>query len=334
MRAATTPPPPSFAHLHVNHTHMPQPTAPKKNNIPPPPQQRPLHILQFPSHTPYTHTRTHTHTYPSSSQPPPFILPPFHSPLRPSTPPFSQCCDPNLSRLFSSERAGKSSTTTSSSSAPYYPCLQPPTNPPYPSVSSHHSVGKTSLMERYVERRFSHQYKATIGADFFTHEAYIDDQYVHLQIWDTAGQERYQSLGTAFYRGADACILVYDMTDARSFDALNSWRDEFLISAAPRDPDSFPFVVVGNKVDVIDRARAVRFFFLIYICLYMSTLSSHSHSNHMPYDYIGFHKQSTRVVCLKGNSTTSPLRNKRHGRHQCRSCLRCRCTFRFAKSRP
>lgn len=120
------------------------------------------------------------------------------------------------------------------------------------------SVGKTSLMERYIEHRFSHQYKATIGADFLTKDVVIDDTAVNLQIWDTAGQERYQSLGSAFYRGADACVLVYDMTDMRSFDALDSWRDEFLISAAPRDPDSFPFVVMGNKVDVIDRARAVR----------------------------------------------------------------------------
>lgn len=112
-------------------------------------------------------------------------------------------------------------------------------------------------MERYVNSRFSQQYKATIGADFLTKDVTIGTRPVNLQIWDTAGQERYQSLGSAFYRGADACILVYDMTDSRSFDALDSWRDEFLISAAPRDPDSFPFVVLGNKVDVVDRARAV-----------------------------------------------------------------------------
>jgi Ras-related protein Rab-7A len=73
----------------------------------------------------------------------------------------------------------------------------------------------------------------------------------------SAGQERYQSLGSAFYRGADACVLVYDITDARSLDTLGSWRDEFLIAAAPRDPDSFPFIVLGNKVDVTDKAREV-----------------------------------------------------------------------------
>jgi Ras-related protein Rab-7A len=52
-------------------------------------------------------------------------------------------------------------------------------------------------------------------------------------------------------------VLVYDITDSRSLDTLGSWRDEFLIAAAPRDPDSFPFVVLGNKVDVTDKAREV-----------------------------------------------------------------------------
>lgn len=62
------------------------------------------------------------------------------------------------------------------------------------------------------------------------------------QIWDTAGQERFQSLGVAFYRGADCCVLVYDVNNSKSFEALDSWRDEFLIQASPRDPESFPFV--------------------------------------------------------------------------------------------
>merc|ERR1719231_1596660 len=97
-------------------------------------------------------------------------------------------------------------------------------------------VGKTSLMNQYVHKRFSNQYKATIGADFLTKEVMIDDKLVTLQIWDTAGQERFQSLGVAFYRGADACILVYDITNPKSFDHLDSWRDEFLIQASPRNP--------------------------------------------------------------------------------------------------
>lgn len=78
------------------------------------------------------------------------------------------------------------------------------------------------------------------------------------QIWDTAGQERFQSLGVAFYRGADCCVLVFDVTSPGSFKSLDGWRDEFLIQASPSDPDHFPFVVLGNKVDLEN--RAVSFF--------------------------------------------------------------------------
>ena len=58
----------------------------------------------------------------------------------------------------------------------------------------------------------------------------------------------------AFYRGADCCVLVFDVTNANSFKTLDSWRDEFLIQASPRDPENFPFVVLGNKVDLENRA--------------------------------------------------------------------------------
>ncbi|KAL7752256.1 Ras- protein Rab-7 [Sorochytrium milnesiophthora] len=118
-------------------------------------------------------------------------------------------------------------------------------------------VGKTSLMNQYVNKKFSMQYKATIGADFLTKEVMVDDKLVTMQIWDTAGQERFQSLGVAFYRGADCCVLVYDVNNAKSFETLDSWRDEFLIQAAPRDPDNFPFVVLGNKIDVEESKRTV-----------------------------------------------------------------------------
>merc|ERR1711907_615598 len=83
----------------------------------------------------------------------------------------------------------------------------------------------------------------------------IEDKLVTMQIWDTAGQERFQSLGVAFYRGADCCVLVYDLTAPKTFESLDSWRDEFLIQASPRDPDNFPFVVIGNKSDLGDKRK-------------------------------------------------------------------------------
>ncbi|KAK8493233.1 hypothetical protein V6N12_033941 [Hibiscus sabdariffa] len=117
----------------------------------------------------------------------------------------------------------------------------------------------------YVHMKFSQQYKATIGADFVTKELQIDDRNVTLQIWDTAGQERFQSLGVAFYRGADCCVLVYDVNVSKSFDNLDNWHEEFLkqviimliwfpifisCQANPTDPRTFPFILLGNKIDL------------------------------------------------------------------------------------
>uniref|UniRef100_A0ACD5T819 Uncharacterized protein n=1 Tax=Avena sativa TaxID=4498 RepID=A0ACD5T819_AVESA len=118
-------------------------------------------------------------------------------------------------------------------------------------------VGKTSLMNQYVHKKFSQQYKATIGADFLTKEVLIEDRLVTLQIWDTAGQERFQSLGVAFYRGADCCVLVYDVNAKRSFNTLGTWHDEFINQAGPSDPTQFPFILVGNKVDLDSGSRRV-----------------------------------------------------------------------------
>lgn len=119
-------------------------------------------------------------------------------------------------------------------------------------------VGKTSLMHRYVNDKYSQQYKATIGADFLTKEVIVnDDKVATMQVWDTAGQERFQSLGVAFYRGADCCVLVYDVTNAKSFDNIKSWRDEFLVHANVSSPETFPFVILANKVDVEESKKVV-----------------------------------------------------------------------------
>jgi len=112
------------------------------------------------------------------------------------------------------------------------------------------SVGKTCLMQRFVKNEFSKMYKATIGADFLTKEITVGDALVTLQIWDTAGQERFQSLGSAFYRGADSCVLVYDITNNESFSNLEKWKSDFLKECGSANPDSFPFMCVGNKLDL------------------------------------------------------------------------------------
>ena len=110
-------------------------------------------------------------------------------------------------------------------------------------------VGKTSLMNQFVNHKYSSVYKATIGADFLTKDLVVDNHEVTMQIWDTAGNERFQSLGVAFYRGADCCALCYDVNDPKTFESLNNWREEFLVQSSPKNPDQFPFVVLGNKID-------------------------------------------------------------------------------------
>jgi len=125
-------------------------------------------------------------------------------------------------------------------------------------------VGKTSLMNRYHSNKFTGQYKATIGADFLSKQVSITDpqtgtiRNVTLQIWDTAGQERFQSLGVAFYRGADAVAMVYDVGDKRSFDHLDNWRLEFLRQVGLEETNSnFPFILLGNKIDRPEGERGV-----------------------------------------------------------------------------
>jgi len=111
-------------------------------------------------------------------------------------------------------------------------------------------VGKTALLHKYVMGKFIEEHKATIGADFLTKDLTIEDKMITLQIWDTAGQERFQSLGNAFYRGADACVLVYDITSAASFQKIEEWKSNFLEQSGTESPEEFPFLLLGNKHDL------------------------------------------------------------------------------------
>eukprot|EP00829_Urostomides_striatus_P009457 TRINITY_DN2069_c0_g2_i1.p1 TRINITY_DN2069_c0_g2~~TRINITY_DN2069_c0_g2_i1.p1 ORF type:complete len:248 (-),score=81.43 TRINITY_DN2069_c0_g2_i1:29-727(-) len=110
-------------------------------------------------------------------------------------------------------------------------------------------VGKTSILEQYVNNGFNGNYKVTIGADFLTKDLEIDGKKVKLQIWDTAGQEKYISLGIAYYRGADACMFVFDLTDKASFKALDKWNEVFIAQIPEEKAKKFPLILLGNKAD-------------------------------------------------------------------------------------
>jgi len=56
-------------------------------------------------------------------------------------------------------------------------------------------------------------------------------------------------MGAAFYRNAECCALVFDITELKTFDNVDNWRTEFLTQLNPKDPENFPFVLIGNKCD-------------------------------------------------------------------------------------
>jgi Ras-related protein Rab-7A len=110
-------------------------------------------------------------------------------------------------------------------------------------------VGKTSLLKMYVTGKFSTQYRVTLGADFLSKKVEIGSKTLNLHLVDTAGQEKFNSLGNAFYKGADCCVLVFDITSEKSFQSLDTWKEVFIENGLINDTDSFPFVVLANKAD-------------------------------------------------------------------------------------
>ncbi|AOA64248.1 Rab family GTPase [Komagataella phaffii CBS 7435] len=106
-------------------------------------------------------------------------------------------------------------------------------------------VGKSCLLLRFVDDSFNPSFITTIGIDFKIRTVEINGKKVKLQIWDTAGQERFRTITTAYYRGAMGIILVYDVTDERSFNSVHNWY-QTLNQHANEDAQLF---LVGNKCD-------------------------------------------------------------------------------------
>jgi len=118
-------------------------------------------------------------------------------------------------------------------------------------------TGKSALLHRWAYNKFNGSYNPTTGAELVAKEVTIGDKKVTVQVWDTSGQERFQSLGVAFYRGSDACIMVCDYSRGSSVDHLEKWREEFIALGKPKDHLKFPFIVVGNKSDMIPESLSL-----------------------------------------------------------------------------
>jgi len=113
------------------------------------------------------------------------------------------------------------------------------------------AVGKSSLVLRFVKGQFHEYQESTIGAAFLTQTVSVDDTTVKLELWDTAGQERYHSLAPMYYRGAQAAIVVYDITNADTFSRAKVWVKELQRQAAP----NIVIALTGNKADLATKRQ-------------------------------------------------------------------------------
>jgi len=110
-------------------------------------------------------------------------------------------------------------------------------------------VGKSCLLLRFADDAFTESYITTIGVDFRFRTVQVGSLLVKLQIWDTAGQERFRTITSAYYRGADGIITVYDVTNQESFDHVQDWLHEVEKYASPGTVK----LLVGNKCDREDK---------------------------------------------------------------------------------
>jgi small GTP-binding protein len=108
-------------------------------------------------------------------------------------------------------------------------------------------VGKTTLLHRYLLRRFISDAERTIGSNFFVKYLKFPEikHIITLQVWDLAGQDHFQWVRHAFYKGAKGIVYVFDLTRRNTFESLKKWKEEVESKAG-----ILPNVLVGNKVDL------------------------------------------------------------------------------------
>lgn len=120
-------------------------------------------------------------------------------------------------------------------------------------IMGNSGVGKTSLLQRYTQNKFDPKNTtSTSGAFFVTKKIYVSGVKVRLQLWDTAGQERFRSMAPMYYRGANAALVLYDITNSSTFEDIRGWLAELKKNCPP----DLIIYIVGSKAD-LHRQRQV-----------------------------------------------------------------------------
>ena len=112
------------------------------------------------------------------------------------------------------------------------------------------AVGKSCLLLRYCENSFQESHLTTIGLDFRLKTVNLEDKRkIKVQIWDTAGEDRFRAITRNYYRGANGIILMYDVTDQKSFEHIRDWVEKIKEDAV----EEIIIYLVGNKIDLVNK---------------------------------------------------------------------------------
>ena len=110
-------------------------------------------------------------------------------------------------------------------------------------------VGKTLIVQKFIDNTFSKSTMSTIGVDLQSKIIDINGKKVKYLIWDTAGEDRMKTMTYSYYRGCHVILIVYDVTNQKSFENVTTWVecvDKFAKSNVLR-------ILVGNKTDLEDQ---------------------------------------------------------------------------------
>ncbi len=117
-------------------------------------------------------------------------------------------------------------------------------------IIGNHEVGKTSLVRRFTENKFSHDYRATIGLNILSHSIDFFGNRIVYSLWDVGAQQYFKRFRQTYYLGAQAAFIVFDLTNRESFENIKEWYGELENFIGGRD---IPLIIIGNKIDLEDQ---------------------------------------------------------------------------------
>ena len=117
------------------------------------------------------------------------------------------------------------------------------------------TVGKTCFLLRYMDETFLDLHMATIGLDYRLKTMILEEQkIVKVQLWDTAGQDKFRAITRNYYKGASGIILIYDVTNIKSYENIKKWINEIKEEIS----DKVTIILIGNKIDNIKERKVTK----------------------------------------------------------------------------